>query len=44
MSAKIELKKIGEFVKTDNCLEKIIIVCFDEYNYSAYSKLMSSNQ
>ncbi len=42
-AAAIALREIGEFIKTDNCLEKIIIVCFDEHNYGAYSKLMAAN-
>ena len=43
-SAAIALKEIREFLNGPDGvrIDKVMIVCFDDYNYKAYLKLFSS--
>lgn len=45
-AAAIALKEIREFLNGPDGerIDKVMIVCFDDYNYKAYSKLFSSLQ
>ncbi|HNY12369.1 MAG TPA: O-acetyl-ADP-ribose deacetylase [Candidatus Wallbacteria bacterium] len=42
-AADIAFKEISEFIKTNNCIEKIFIVCFDKNNFDAYSNLIRAD-
>ena len=41
-AADIAFKEISEFIKTNEGIEKITIVCFDGNNFDAYSKLIGA--
>ena len=39
-AAKIALTEMMSFLKNNNAIEKIIVVCFDKENFGIYEKLM----
>jgi O-acetyl-ADP-ribose deacetylase (regulator of RNase III) len=42
-AAKIAVKKVLEFLETDNTIEKVVWVCFDDMNYNIYSSLFQGS-
>ena len=39
-AAEIAYKTVNEFLTTNDAIKKVIFVCFDDENYTIYSKLM----
>jgi O-acetyl-ADP-ribose deacetylase len=40
-AAKIAVRTVSDFMKTKNGIEKVLFVCFDEDNYSLYSRILA---
>lgn len=40
-AAAIAIKTVKEFLETDNLIEQVIFVCFDEENYELYSNSLN---
>jgi O-acetyl-ADP-ribose deacetylase len=43
IAAKVAVSEVLDFLQTDNTIEEVIFVCFDDATYDIYLKLLEDN-